>query len=48
MKALLLTMLVLTVGVTATAQTSVFVPGNASGCFGNPSGGCQPFVAAHG
>jgi hypothetical protein len=46
MKALLLTMLVLTVGVTATAQTSVFVPGNATGCFGNPSEGCQPFVAA--
>jgi hypothetical protein len=46
MKALLLTMLVLTAGVTATAQTSVFVPGNASGCFGNPSGGCQPFIVA--
>jgi hypothetical protein len=35
---------------TATAQTSVFVPGNAGGCFGNNPGGgnyqCVPFVPA--
>jgi hypothetical protein len=35
---------------TAAAQTSVFVPGNAAGCFGNNPGGgiaqCVPFVTA--
>lgn len=31
---------------TAVAQTTVFVPGNASGCFGNPADMCVPFVAA--
>jgi len=33
--------------VVANAQTTVFVPGTASGCFGNDAGGvCVPFVAA--
>lgn len=30
----------------ALAQTEVFVPGNATGCFGNPDDGCIPLVAA--
>jgi len=30
----------------ASAQTSVFVPGNALGSFGNPSSGSVPFVSA--
>lgn len=30
----------------ALAQTEVFVPGNATGCFGNPDDGCMPLVAA--
>jgi len=46
--ALMLTMLVLIVAATTTAaQTNVFVPGNASGCFGNADYGCPvPLVAA--
>jgi hypothetical protein len=46
--ALMLTMLVLIVSATtAVAQTPVFVPGNAGGCFGNPVDECNhPFVAA--
>jgi hypothetical protein len=32
--------------VTSEAQTSVFVPGNASGCFGSPNDTCVPLVAA--
>jgi len=32
--------------ITVSAQTQVFVPGNASGCFGNPDDGCVPLVAA--
>lgn len=40
-------MLVLIAAVTtASAQTPVFVPGNASGCFGNPADMCIPLVAA--
>jgi hypothetical protein len=43
----LLTMLVLVAAATTTAaQTPVFVPGNASGCFGNPADQCVPLVAA--
>ena len=30
----------------STAQTTVFVPGNASGCFGSPNDTCVPLVAA--
>lgn len=46
--ALMLTMLVLIVSATtAAAQTPVFVPGNVSGCFGNPDTGCSvPLVRA--
>ncbi|MGA8151857.1 MAG: hypothetical protein WB952_12965 [Terriglobales bacterium] len=45
--ALMLTLLVLIVAATtAAAQTNVFVPANASGCFGNPDYGCVPLVAA--
>jgi len=36
----------ITATVAASAQTQVFVPGNASGCFGNPDDGCVPLVAA--
>jgi hypothetical protein len=45
--ALMLTMLVLIVAATTTAaQTNVFVPGNASGFFGNPADQVHPFVLA--
>jgi len=45
--ALTLVALVLTVAATTeSAQTNVFVPGNATGCFGNPHLGCAPLVAA--
>ena len=46
--ALMLTILFLiVVATTAAAQTAVFVPGNASGCFGNADLGCPvPLVAA--
>ncbi|MGA8151635.1 MAG: hypothetical protein WB952_11845 [Terriglobales bacterium] len=45
--ALTLTVLFLIVAATTTTgQTNVFVPGNASGCFGNPDDGCVPLVAA--
>jgi hypothetical protein len=44
---LLLTMLVLIAGATTTAaQTNVFVPGTASGYFGNPQDRAVPFVPA--
>jgi hypothetical protein len=47
MKVLVLAVLVLTAAViTTAAQTNVFVPGNASGCFGNPHKGCVPLTAA--
>jgi hypothetical protein len=42
-----LTILALIVAATtAAAQTQVFVPGTASGCFGNPVDECVPLVAA--
>ena len=42
-----LTILVLiAAATTAVAQTQVFVPGNATGCFGNPVDVCVPLVAA--
>jgi len=43
----ILTLLVLTVAATITAaQTEIFVPGNASGLFGNPVNHVAPFVPA--
>jgi hypothetical protein len=44
--ALMLAVLVLITATTAVAQTEVFVPGNATGHFGNPSDQIVPFVAA--
>lgn len=45
--ALMLAVLVLIVATTTTAaQTTVFVPGNTNGCFGNPVDTCVPLVAA--
>jgi len=45
--ALMLAVLVLIAApTTAAAQTEVFVPGTASGCFGNPVDECVPLVAA--
>ena len=45
--ALVLTILVLILTATATsAQTTVFVPGNASGYFGNPVDQVNPLVSA--
>ena len=45
--ALMLTLLVLTLAATpAAAQTNVFVPGTASGYFGNPQDNAVPFVSA--
>ncbi|MGA2967243.1 MAG: hypothetical protein ABSD64_13610 [Terriglobales bacterium] len=45
--ALMLAMLLLAVAApTAAAQGLVFVPGNASGCFGSPADKCVPLVAA--
>jgi hypothetical protein len=42
-----LTLLFLVAAATITAaQTTIFVPGNASGCFGSPVDECVPFVAA--
>jgi len=42
-----LTILVLiAAATTAAAQAQVFVPGNATGCFGNPVDVCRPLVAA--
>jgi hypothetical protein len=44
---MMLTVLVLIVAnATTAAQTNVFVPGNASGCFGYPADECVPLVAA--
>lgn len=43
--ALILIILIAAVATTA-AQTNVFVPGNASGCFGNPDTGCPALVSA--
>lgn len=43
---LTLAVLVLAMTVTAAAQTTVFVPGNATGCFGSSDEGCVPLVAA--
>jgi hypothetical protein len=44
--ALILTVLVLTVAATTTAAQNVFVPGNASGYFGNPAYPLIPLVSA--
>jgi len=44
--ALLLLLFVAPATVMATAQTQVFVPGNASGGFGNPADQVNPFVPA--
>jgi len=41
-----LTLIILMAAVSATAQTNVFVPGNASGYFGNPADIQVPLVAA--
>ncbi len=38
--------IVIVAATTTAAQTNVFVPGNASGCFGNPYDECVPLVAA--
>ena len=42
----LLSVFISALTIAAHAQTPVFVPGNATGCFGSPDGGCAPFVAA--
>ena len=43
---LTISVLVLAMTAAATAQTTVFVPGNATGCFGSSDEGCVPLVAA--
>ncbi|MGA7381828.1 MAG: hypothetical protein WBX03_13345 [Terriglobales bacterium] len=44
---LALIIIILTAAATTTAaQTNVFVPGNATGCFGSTDTGCAPLVAA--
>ncbi len=41
-----LVLVLLVAATTAAAQTTVFVPGNASGCFGSPADECIPLVSA--
>jgi hypothetical protein len=43
---LLTTLVLIVAATTAAAQTHVFVPGNASGCFGNFVDKCVPLIAA--